>query len=240
MKHHLGRAAGILLAGGRGKRARFPVNKAYLQVGGSPMIAHSLRTLDRSPWVVKLVLVIRPEDRAAAERVVGDAGITSPCQLVRGGSSRHQSEYRGLSALSDDIGEGAIDLVAIHDGARPALASDLLERLFQSAHRHGGSTPTLAVHTPTYQISERGDLQPVEAGRLHRAQTPQVFRAPPLWSAYRAARQAGFEGVDTAETVERFSDLRIRAIPGDPGNLKLTFPEDFEAVSLPEDRLSVG
>ncbi len=235
MKNHRGHAAGILLAGGRGRRARFPTNKAYLEVGGAPMITHSLQTLDRSAWVVKLVLVIRPEDRDIAERAVRGCGITTPWLLVRGGNSRHQSEHRGLAALSDDIRGGAIDLVAIHDGARPFLSPGLLERLFRDAHRHGGSAPTLPVEIPTYQTSESGYLQAAEEGRLHRAQTPQVFWAPQLWAAYQKAREAGFEGVDTAETVERFSDLRIKAVPGDSGNLKLTFPEDFEAVGLGAD-----
>lgn len=235
MKNHRERAAGILLAGGRGARARFSANKAYLQIDGRPMIGYSLRTLDRSPWVVKVVLVIRPEDREKAERVVAGSGLTTPLTMVNGGGSRHRSEHRGLEALSDHINRGRVDLVAIHDGARPFLSDALLDRLFRAARDHGGATPTLAVETPTFGISEGGDLVAGPKG-LHRAQTPQVFRARELLSAYRLARESGFEGVDTAETTERFSDLGNRAVPGDPDNLKLTFPEDFEAVGLlPEE-----
>ncbi len=62
---------------------------------------------------------------------------------------------------------------------------------------------------------------------LRRVQTPQVFHARPLLEAYLASVAAGFEGVDTAETVERFSDLEVKVIPGDPRNIKITFVEDL-------------
>lgn len=233
MENNGGGGAGILLAGGRGARAGFSTNKAYVEIGGTPMLSYSLRTLDRSPWVERLALVIRPEDREVAERMVDRAGTTTPLLLVEGGSSRHRSEARGLKALSGEIRDGGIDLVAIHDGARPFLSPDLLDRLFRLARRHGGAIPTLGLETPTYRVSKNGDLVALPPDRLHRAQTPQVFSAPELLSAYRRARRAGFEGVDTAETVERFSDLKIRTTAGDPGNLKLTFPEDFETGRLP-------
>ncbi len=227
MKSNGGRAAAILLAGGKGARARFSDNKAYVPVGGRPMIDYSLQTLDRSPWVVRLVLVIRPEDWETAEQVVQQSGVATPWLMVNGGQTRHASEAMGLTALSGEIADGKVDLVAIHDGARPFVTARLLDELFRDAHRHGGAVPTLAVDVPTHRVVKHRELAVLDQNRLHKAQTPQVFSAPELLSAYLSAQQAGFEGVDTAETVERFSDLKIRATPGDPDNLKLTFPEDF-------------
>ena len=222
-----GNAGAILLAGGKGARAGFSANKAYVPISGRPMITYSLRTLDRSPRVARLVLVIRPEDRRAAERVVDRVGITTPYLMVAGGETRHASEYQGLDALSDEIADERIDLVAIHDGARPFVSPSLLDQLFRDAGRHGGAVPTLPLDAPTHGLAGQGEIALLNQERLHKAQTPQVFSAPELLAAYRRAQEAGFEGVDTAETVERFSDLKIRATPGDPNNLKLTFPEDF-------------
>lgn len=229
MEDNRGRAAGLLLAGGRGSRARLAANKAYVEVGGVPMITHSLRTLDRSPWVIELVLVIRPEDRPLAEEAVAGSEVTTPWQMVDGGDTRHSSETCGLEALAKVIGDGEVDLVAVHDSARPFLSSRLLENLFQEASRHGGAVPSLELEGPLFGVSDHRELHALPHRRLHRAQTPQVFSAPPLLAAYRRARQAGFVGVDTAETVKRFSDLRVKAVPGDPENRKLTFPEDFPA-----------
>ena len=227
MRINGGRGGAILLAGGKGARAGFSANKAYVPIGGRPMVSYSIRTLDRSPWVALLVLVVRPEDRRAAEHVAERVGITTPWLMADGGESRHASEYRGLEALSGEIGEGHIDLVAIHDGARPFVSPPLLHQLFRDADRHGGAVPTLPVEAPTHRLTGHGEIALLDQERLHRAQTPQVFAAPELLAAYRRAQMAGFEGVDTAETVERFSDLEVRATPGDPNNLKLTFPEDF-------------
>ena len=228
MKSNGGRAAGILLAGGSGSRARLSTNKAYVRVDEAPMISHSLKTLDRSAWVVELVLVIRPEDRRLAEQVVAESRLTTPLTMVGGGASRHGSETCGLEAIAGRIRDGSIDLVAIHDGARPHLSTLLLEELFRNAHLHGGAVPVMPIASPLYRRSESDDLATLDQDLLQRAQTPQVFSAAQLLAAYRHAGEAGFEGVDTAETVERFSGLAIRAIPGDPRNLKLTFPEDFE------------
>lgn len=227
MKTNGGHGGAILLAGGRGARAGFSVNKAYMPIAGRPMIGYSLKTLDRSPWVARLVLVIRPEDRRVAEQVVERVGVTTPWLMVEGGESRHASEYQGLEALAGEIDAGHLELVAIHDGARPFVRPRLLHQLFEDAERHGGAVPTLAVGVPTHRLAGQGEIAVLAQERLHRAQTPQVFSAPQLLSAYRRAQEAGFEGVDTAETAERFSDLLIRATPGDPNNLKLTFPEDF-------------
>ncbi len=227
MRSNGGRGGAILLAGGKGTRAGLSANKAYVTVGGRPMISYSVETLDRSPWVARLVLVIRPEDRRAAEQVMDRVGVATPWLMVTGGESRHASEYQGLEALSGEIAGGHIDLVAIHDGARPFVSPSLLHQLFRDAGRHGGAVPTLPVETPTHRLTGQGEITLLNQDRLHKAQTPQVFSAPELLAAYRRAQGAGFEGVDTAETVERFSDLKIRATPGDPNNLKLTFPEDF-------------
>ncbi|MXX00614.1 MAG: 2-C-methyl-D-erythritol 4-phosphate cytidylyltransferase [Acidimicrobiia bacterium] len=227
MRGNGGRGAAILLAGGKGARAGFSANKAYVPIGGRPMMWYSLETLDRSPWIDRLVLVIRPEDLRAAEQAVERVGVTTPWLMADGGESRHASEHQGLEALSGDIREGRVDLVAIHDGARPFVSSSLLHRLFRDADRHGGAVPTLRVEAPTHRRSGQGKIALLNQESLHRAQTPQVFAAPDLLAAYRRAQVAGFEGVDTAETVERFSDLKVRATPGDPNNLKLTFPEDF-------------
>jgi 2-C-methyl-D-erythritol 4-phosphate cytidylyltransferase len=232
MESNSGHAAGILLAGGRGSRARLSTNKAYVDVKNAPMISHSLKTLDRSRWVTELVLVIRPQDRKLAEDVVAESGLTTPLTMVGGGESRHGSEIRGLEALSERICDGSLDLVAIHDGARPYLRSSLLDELCENAHRHGGAVPVVPIRSPLYRLVDNCDLAILEQNRLHRAQTPQVFSALRLLEAYRRAREAGFEGVDTAETAQRFSNLRIRAVPGDPSNMKLTFPQDFQSPQL--------
>lgn len=230
--------AAILLAGGSGSRVHTDVNKVYLPIRDRDILAYSLETMDRSPRISRVVLVVREEDRGCAELLIVETMTSKLSHVVVGGSSRHLSELAGLRTLADEIEQGAIEIVAIHDGARPFMTRDLLDRLLETAIRHGGAIPGLPIEEPLYRATSDGVtmLLPVN---LRRVQTPQVFHARPLLHAYQASIAAGFEGVDTAETIERFSNLEVKMIPGDPRNIKITFVEDLfvaEEYALEWDR----
>jgi 2-C-methyl-D-erythritol 4-phosphate cytidylyltransferase len=218
--------AAVVLAGGSGARIQEDVNKVYMPIGDRPMLEYALETMDRSPQVSQVTLVVRRQDQARAELLVNETLPAKLTNVVVGGDSRHLSEMAGLEALRTDIESGDIDLVAIHDGARPFVTLQLLDDLIESAISHDGAVPALGIPEPLYRASDRG-AERVEPESLRRVQTPQVFRAKPLLAAYEASVEAGFEGVDTAETMERFSDLRVVIVPGDPRNIKITFVEDF-------------
>lgn len=218
--------AAIVLAGGSGSRVQRSVNKVYLPLGERPMLAYSLETFAAAEAVDRVVVVIREEDRRQAEGVLAEVGITKPTLVVEGGPSRHASERAGLQAIAPEIEAGEVGLVAIHDGARPFVTLDLLARLLEAAARVGGAVPGLAVEGPLYRVAGE-EVAVLAQGELRRMQTPQVFWAAPLLAAYGAAGEAGFEGVDTAETVEQFGSLAIEVVPGDPRNLKATFIEDI-------------
>lgn len=222
----------VLLAGGRGERLRQEVNKVYLPIAGKEMIEYSLDTFDRSEAVAGLVVVARSDDEAHVAALLEEFGVSKPTRVVAGGLTRHRSEHNGIEALAEDIEAGEVDWVAVHDGARPFVTLDLLDSVVAEAVRHGGAVPALSVASPLYE--RRGDrVVPLPTESIRRAQTPQVFAAGPLLSAYRRAQEEGFEGVDTAETVERFSDLEIGLVAGDPNNVKVTFVEDLlEAEDL--------
>jgi 2-C-methyl-D-erythritol 4-phosphate cytidylyltransferase len=218
--------AAIVLAGGRGSRVQHDVNKVYLPVRERDMLEYSLETVHRSVVVDRVVLVVRVEDVSRAENLITQMLPSKPTEVVIGGATRHESEQAGLEALAPAIDAGEIAVVAIHDGARPFMTLRLLEDVVAAARARGGAVPGLRVEETVYRV-EGPVAQPVDAASLRRAQTPQAFRARPLLEAYRRAAAAGVEGVDTAETVERFSDLRVAVVPGDPRNIKVTFVEDL-------------
>lgn len=211
--------AAILLAGGSGLRVGSTINKVYLEVGGQPLLSYPLVTMDRCEHVGKVVLVARPEDRVRAESLAARAHQTE-VTIVDGGASRQESEWRGLEVLVD----GGFECIAIHDGARPFLSLGLLGSVIEAACRYGGAIPT---YTPDRAMLRKAGEQLEPLGGVQAVQTPQCFRAGPLVAAYRAAREEGFEGVDTAETVERFTDLTIAAVSGDSRAFKVTFEEDL-------------
>lgn len=177
-------------------------------VDGRPLV--SLTVTRILPLVDEVVLVCRPDQRDA----LAHFGVT----LVDGGDTRTDSEAAGLTALS-----AVHDLIGIHDGARPNLFPGLVERLFGAASTHGGAVPVLAPGSP---IVELDSGQIVRAARA--VQTPQVFSGPELIAAYED--RADVNGHDTVDVVQRFGSLTIAAVPGDPRNIKVTYPADLARV----------
>ena len=226
------RVAAVVLAGGRGSRVQGEVNKVFLPIQGREVLEYSLDTFDRAPRVTEIVVVARSEDRSRLEAMLAALAPGKSIAIVNGGATRHQSEVAGIESLAVGIESGSIDLVAIHDGARPFMTLDLLESCIQSAAEGGGAIPGLAPESPLYRIAD-GMAVPLGSESVIRAQTPQVFSARPLLEAYRAAVAAGLEGVDTAETMERWGMTRVAVVAGDERNIKVTFVEDlFRAEEL--------
>jgi 2-C-methyl-D-erythritol 4-phosphate cytidylyltransferase len=211
----LPRTAVVLLAAGSGSRVGAEVNKVLLPLVDRAVLAWSVRTVAGLPYVDQVVVVHRPEDLAAVRASAGDA------QLVEGGATRHASEWNALQDLASRIDAGEVDVVAIHDTARPLAGADLFDAVVAAAQEHGGAIPVRS--QPGLLAATPGS--PV-AGPLVAVQTPQAFRAADLLAAYRAAARDGFEGTDTAACVERYTDLTVRGVPSAATNIKITFPED--------------
>jgi 2-C-methyl-D-erythritol 4-phosphate cytidylyltransferase len=215
-----------VLAGGSGLRVGGDRNKAYLSLGGRTAVGISLRTTAGVTRPRRLVLVVRADDVDLAERTLAaelpDPPV--PVELVVGGASRHGSEERALRHLEPAIRAGELDLVLIHDAARPLCSPELVATLVRTAAGDGGAVPGLVVDDLA-AVAADGTLVPL-AGRHVRIQTPQVFAAGALLDAYRRAAEAGFDGTDTAACVERFSSLQVTYVPGEEQNFKITYPHD--------------
>ena len=217
----------MILAAGSGHRVGAEVNKVLLPLRDVPVLVWSVRDALALPDVRRLVLVVRPEDRGAVEAAVAPHLGDREVLVVDGGATRHASEWAAIRVLATDIVAGEVDVVAIHDGARPLAGVDLWAAVVAAAAKHGGAIPVVPVADLV-----RADLTPV-AGSLGAVQTPQAFRADDVLAAYRAASEDGFDGTDTAACVTAYRDVRIAAVPGSPLNVKVTFPEDVDlAVEL--------
>ncbi|HUP15667.1 MAG TPA: IspD/TarI family cytidylyltransferase [Acidimicrobiia bacterium] len=225
------RLAAIVLAGGLGARVRSGINKVFLPIRDRAVVDYSVRTFQRASDVSRIVIAVRPEDRHRLDHLTGPVA-GPPLSTVAGGVTRHQSEVSAIEFLATAIEAGAIDLIAIHDGARPFMTFELLDACIEAAVRFGGAVPGMPPEAPLYRMEE-GAAVPLDGDALIRVQTPQVFKARPLLDAYRASGEAGFEGVDTAETMEKFGTVEVAIVPADERNMKVTFVEDlFRAEEL--------
>ncbi|MCL2613868.1 MAG: 2-C-methyl-D-erythritol 4-phosphate cytidylyltransferase [Nocardioidaceae bacterium] len=218
-------AAVAVLAAGSGSRVGATVNKILLPLADRPVLAWSVLAALDAAEVSTVVVVCRPGEQeavgAALAPHLGDREIF----LVDGGPTRHASEMAALAGLAGPIADGTVDVVAIHDGARPLATPALFDRAITAAREHGGAVPTVSL--PGLALRDGSGTLPES---LVGVQTPQAFRAADLVAAYAAADAEGFEGTDTAATVEKYADVQIRAVPTGAGNLKVTYPEDLRAA----------
>ncbi len=212
----------MILAAGAGQRVGAGANKVLLALGDKPVLAWSVRDALALEDVRRVLVVVRPgEDDRVAEALAPHLG-GGEVGVVDGGPTRHASEWHALQALRPEIEAGTVDVVAIHDGARPLAGPALFEATIAAAREHGGALP--CVRLPGL-LDLAGRTLPPE---LDGVQTPQAFRAPELLAAYARAEQDGFDGTDTAGCWARYTDLPVAAVPSSPRNLKITFPEDLE------------
>jgi len=219
------KVASIVLAAGSGSRFGHSMNKVWLQLNGKHIISRSLANSAASFTNVRSILVINPDDEEFAREALRKDGMPTSIEIVHGGTSRHESEYNALQYLKSDIAAGKIDLVLIHDGARPLATPQIFAAIAEGAHKHGGAIPTIAL-----------DPHEMDAARdetVARVQTPQGFRAQELLEAYEKAAVQGFIGTDTAACMEKFfPDVKAVAVPGDVFNIKITYPQDLAIAEL--------
>ncbi|GGF52026.1 2-C-methyl-D-erythritol 4-phosphate cytidylyltransferase [Marmoricola endophyticus] len=226
------RAAAVLLAGGSGRRTGSGTNKALLPLGGWPALAWSVRTVLDLASVHRLVVVCRAEERADVAEALGPHLGDQDVWLVDGGAERQHSEKAALDVLRADVGTGEVELVAIHDTARPLATPALWEHVLAAAAEHGGALPALDL--PGLVPADGTTTLPALVG----VQTPQAFLARELLQAYDAAAAGGFVGTDTASVVASYSGLTVVTVPGEPTNLKVTWPEDLAVADrLLSDRV---
>ena len=219
------KVASIVLAAGSGTRFGHSMNKVWLQLNGKHIISRSLANSVANFTDVRSILVINPDDEEFARQALLHDGMPADIEIVHGGASRHESEYKALQYLKTDIVAGKIDLVLIHDGARPLATPQIFAAIADAARTHGGAIPTIAL--------DPHEMDTARDETVARVQTPQGFRAQQLLEAYEKAAVQGFIGTDTAACMEEFfPDVKTVAVPGDVFNIKITYPQDLALAEL--------
>jgi 2-C-methyl-D-erythritol 4-phosphate cytidylyltransferase len=201
------------------------MNKVWLQLNGKHIISRSIANSVASFTNVRSILVINPDDEEFARDALLKDGMPASIEIVHGGASRHESEYNALQYLKADILAGTIELVLIHDGARPLATPQIFAAIAEGAHKHGGAIPTIAL--------DPHEMDTARDETAARVQTPQGYRAQQLLQAYETAAVQGFIGTDTAACMEKFfPDVKTVAVPGDIFNIKITYPQDLAIAEL--------
>ena len=221
----------ILLAAGLGRRLGVGMNKGFVSIHGRPLLSWSLETFAKHPLVETIVVVHAPGQKGAARcraEVLAPLGLDSRVVLVEGGQRRQDSSLRGIEALPRQIRENSESLVMIHDAARPLVSAFLITHCLRAMAEHpdaAGVLPALPVRETLKHVADSRIESTVDREGLWAAQTPQVFRLGPLRDAHAKAAAAGISVTDDAALFDLTSH-RLRIVPGDLENLKVTYPED--------------
>jgi 2-C-methyl-D-erythritol 4-phosphate cytidylyltransferase len=217
------RAALVVMAAGSGTRMGLGVNKVLMPVGDRPLVCWSFDAAAHLPEVTRVVLVTAERDRSAVQEVLSREVPALEVRIVTGGDTRHASERNALSSLAEEIRSGELDIVVVHDAARPLAPTALFTDVMATAHATGGAVPC----RPLTALICAGESAVGLDREVVTVQTPQAFRAGPLLSAYEQADRVSFIGTDTASCFERFSELPVRCVPASADNIKVTFAEDL-------------
>lgn len=214
----------VLLAAGSGSRFGHETNKVWLPLSGKTIICRTISNAHMAFPDAKIVLIINPDDEAMALEILKREIPEINIEITYGGSTRHGSEYKALMHLKEEIVSGEIDVVLIHDGARPLATPDLYKKIAEVALNKGGAIPTTTINPVEIDLSH--DTQIV------RVQTPQGFRAKELLAAYEKAEVDGFVGTDTGACVEAyFPEIKAFAVEAEVSNLKITFAQDLQLAA---------
>ncbi|HVS21708.1 MAG TPA: 2-C-methyl-D-erythritol 4-phosphate cytidylyltransferase [Pyrinomonadaceae bacterium] len=213
----------IVVAAGKGTRLGGNRPKQFLEIGGIPVIIHTLRQFERCREINEIIIVLPAEEAVAFPSFAKEFGLKKLSQAVAGGATRAQSVLRGLNAI------GTAEIVAVHDGVRPFVTPDEIDRVVAAA-RASDAAILVAPVADTIKDIENGRVKrtPPRAS-LRRALTPQCFRYDLLKRAYDQLDEveaAGIEVTDDSLLVERLG-VEIIAVEGSARNIKITREEDL-------------
>lgn len=213
----------VIVAAGSASRMG-GIDKVMAPLGGEPMILRTVRAFEDCEAVKEIVIVTR-------EDLIGPivelcSGFTKIRSVVQGGSSRQESVKLGLLAFSKEV-----RLAAVHDGARPLVSGELIDKVIRAAHSYGAAAPAIPVKD-TIKVFEGGFIAATpDRSTLRAVQTPQVMDRDLLLGALEKAEQEGTALTDDCSAVEHIG-MRVRLVEGEERNLKVTTPLDLKIAEL--------
>ena len=228
------RTLAVVLAAGSGTRMGSKTKKQYMSIAGRPVIYYSLKTFQDS-FIDEIVLVVSPGDtRFCQKEIVEKYGFDKVRHIVEGGKERYHSVAAGLNSVSD------FDYVFIHDGARPMVTAEILDRSLVCVRRYGACVAGVRVKD-TIKIADREGKISATPNRnfMWAVQTPQVFAYPLIKEAYTLllSREeeilaSGVAVTDDAMVVETLTGRPVKLVEGSYKNIKITTPEDIQIAEI--------
>lgn len=208
----------VIVAGGQGVRMGADRPKQFLEIGGKPILRHTIERFKAFDPKVDIILVLPEAQKGWWRDYCRQSGFLDRYTMVSGGITRFHSVQNALQYVTGD------GVVAVHDGVRPLLSDSLLQRLYEAAEDHSAVIPAIPVVESVRRVDGETSV-PVSRDGLVLVQTPQLFDARSLKEAYRQPFSPAF--TDDASVYEAAGG-KVHIVPGDRINLKITTPDDMD------------
>ncbi|MDD5901195.1 MAG: 2-C-methyl-D-erythritol 4-phosphate cytidylyltransferase [Lachnospiraceae bacterium] len=221
--------AGIVLAGGKGTRMQSDIPKQYMELDGKPLLFYSLHAFEESSVDSVVLVTAEGGEEYCRKELVERYGFQKVTAIITGGAERYLSVWNGLQDLENQSVEKRPDYVLIHDGARPLVTPELINRLLSETQNYGACVAGMPVKDTIQMTDEHGviTLTPKRES-LWIAQTPQAFEFSMVYDAYRQLMaEPEIQVTDDAMVVGLYHEVNIQMVRGSYSNLKITTPDDL-------------
>lgn len=233
----------VVLAAGQGKRMGTKIAKQYLEIGGRPLLYYTLRVFEDSPLIDAIIVVVgdREQITFCKKEILDVYKFHKVDKITLGGRERYDSVACALAVIADEMCPAARSgYVFIHDGARPAVTEEILERCLEGAEKYGACAAGMPVKD-TIKIADGEGFAASTPRRdlLWMIQTPQTFSFPFIYQAYcdliknrDRLLNDGIKITDDAMVAETFTDKKVKLVEGSYENIKVTTPDDLKLAEV--------
>lgn len=225
----------LIVAGGKGERMKTSIPKQFIELQGKPVLMHTMNVFFRYDPALSFFVVLPTEQIDLWKLLCQQHHFDMPHQIVSGGETRFHSVKKGIEAISHQLQKNKkitnkknFILVAIHDGVRPFVSTDTIDRCFEEAEKEGNAIPAVELTDSIRKVSLQGN-EAEERRNYRLIQTPQVFEFPLLQKAYQQQYSPFF--TDDASVVEAMG-VNIHLVEGNYENIKITTSFDLELAEF--------
>lgn len=225
-KETMNKTAAIIVAGGNGKRMGMDIKKQYILLDGREILAHTLDVFDKCTAIDEIVIVVAEDEISKVSKdIVNKYGYNKKIKILGGGKERQDSVYEGLKAVSDEV-----RYVAIHDGARPFIETNLIEEAIKVVRDKKAVVLGVPVKDTIKEAEQEEGVNKItntpDRSRLWAIQTPQVFERELILNAYEYINKENMLVTDDSMVAEAYGES-VYIIKGDYNNIKITTKEDL-------------
>jgi len=213
----------IIVAAGQGSRMGAKINKQYLKLLDRPILAHTLDVFEQHPLIDGIIVVTRQEEiELCTEEVILPYSFKKVFKVIAGGRERQDSVYNGLKTLPSQC-----ELVVVHDGARPLITPDIIEKTVIAARQEGAAISAVPFKDTVKRVIKGFVRETIPRQEVWAVQTPQAFYKKIILEAYEAAYSQDYYGTDDASLVEKIGKP-VKIVFCSYENIKITTPEDLD------------